>query len=253
VGLKPPLGPFFRSPRFRILRSLCSSPLGPYKSQHCGHIGLLCISSEFNLLFTFFLKAISIMYLKDSCYYLKWHYLEATSIYAVTNSHSRDISRITSNGSKRRFSNCTSVTFSYHHSHARGNWKENLLCVFRENKFNYCRIGGSYSGYEEFYPLDVTPYGPSKVNRCFGGICCLHFQGRRISQALLNTFVLIPCLTFSSKFYIRIKSVICGEYYNKDPMKYNLFVVGYMKICNDRISFHLFFFLFFLQTWCLTK
>jgi hypothetical protein len=43
VGLKPPLGPFSRSPRFRFLRSLCSSPLGPYKSQHCGHIGLLCI------------------------------------------------------------------------------------------------------------------------------------------------------------------------------------------------------------------
>jgi hypothetical protein len=43
VGLKPPLGPFFRSPRFRFLRSLYSSPLGPYKSQHCGHIGLLCI------------------------------------------------------------------------------------------------------------------------------------------------------------------------------------------------------------------
>jgi hypothetical protein len=43
VGFKLPLGPFFRSPRFRFLRSLCSSPLGPYKSQHCGHIGLLCI------------------------------------------------------------------------------------------------------------------------------------------------------------------------------------------------------------------
>jgi hypothetical protein len=43
VGLTPTLGPFFRSPRFRFLRSLCSSPLGPCKSQHCGHIGLLCI------------------------------------------------------------------------------------------------------------------------------------------------------------------------------------------------------------------
>jgi hypothetical protein len=42
-GLTPPLGPFFRSPRFRFLRSFCSSPLGPYKSQHCGHIGLLYI------------------------------------------------------------------------------------------------------------------------------------------------------------------------------------------------------------------
>jgi hypothetical protein len=42
-GLKPPLGPFFRSLRFRFLMSLCSSPLGPYKSQHCSHIGLLCI------------------------------------------------------------------------------------------------------------------------------------------------------------------------------------------------------------------
>jgi hypothetical protein len=38
MGLKPPLGPFFRSPRFRFLRPLCSSPLGPYWSQHCGHI-----------------------------------------------------------------------------------------------------------------------------------------------------------------------------------------------------------------------
>jgi hypothetical protein len=37
VGLTPPLGPFFRSPRFRFLRCLCSSPLGPCKSQHCGH------------------------------------------------------------------------------------------------------------------------------------------------------------------------------------------------------------------------
>jgi hypothetical protein len=37
VGLTPPLGPFFRSPRFRFLRSLCSSPVGPYKCQHCGH------------------------------------------------------------------------------------------------------------------------------------------------------------------------------------------------------------------------
>jgi hypothetical protein len=43
VGLTPPLGPFFRSPRFRFLRSLCSSTLGPYKSQHCRHIGLLYI------------------------------------------------------------------------------------------------------------------------------------------------------------------------------------------------------------------
>jgi hypothetical protein len=43
VGLKPPLGPFFRSPRFRFPRPVCSSPLGPCKSQHCGHIGLLCI------------------------------------------------------------------------------------------------------------------------------------------------------------------------------------------------------------------
>jgi hypothetical protein len=43
VGLKPPLGPFFRAPRFRFLRSLCSSPLGPHKPQHWGHIGLLCI------------------------------------------------------------------------------------------------------------------------------------------------------------------------------------------------------------------
>jgi hypothetical protein len=43
VGLTPPLGPFFRSPRFRFLRSLCSILLGPCKSQHCGHIGLFCI------------------------------------------------------------------------------------------------------------------------------------------------------------------------------------------------------------------
>jgi hypothetical protein len=42
VGLKPPLGPFFRSPRFRFLRSLCSSPLGPYKSQHWGHTLAYC-------------------------------------------------------------------------------------------------------------------------------------------------------------------------------------------------------------------
>jgi hypothetical protein len=42
VGLTPPLGPFFRSPRFRFLRSLCSSPLGPCKSQHCGHTLAYC-------------------------------------------------------------------------------------------------------------------------------------------------------------------------------------------------------------------
>jgi hypothetical protein len=42
VGLTPPLGPLFRSPRFRFLRSLCSSPLGPCKSQHCGHTLAYC-------------------------------------------------------------------------------------------------------------------------------------------------------------------------------------------------------------------
>jgi hypothetical protein len=30
---------------------------------------------------------------------------------------------------------------------------------------------------------DITPCTPLKVNRRFGGICCLHLQGRRISQA----------------------------------------------------------------------
>jgi hypothetical protein len=42
VRLMPPLGPFFRSPRFRFLRSLCSSPLGPCKSQHRGHTLAYC-------------------------------------------------------------------------------------------------------------------------------------------------------------------------------------------------------------------
>jgi hypothetical protein len=42
VGLRPSLGPFFRSPRFRFLRSLCSSPLSPCKSQHCGHTLAYC-------------------------------------------------------------------------------------------------------------------------------------------------------------------------------------------------------------------
>jgi hypothetical protein len=37
VGLTSPLGPFFR-----FLRSLCSSPLGPCKSQHCGHTLAYC-------------------------------------------------------------------------------------------------------------------------------------------------------------------------------------------------------------------
>jgi hypothetical protein len=30
---------------------------------------------------------------------------------------------------------------------------------------------------------DITPYSPLKVNGCFGGICRLHFQHRRISPA----------------------------------------------------------------------
>jgi hypothetical protein len=29
---------------------------------------------------------------------------------------------------------------------------------------------------------DITPYSPLKVNRCFGGICHLYFQGQRISK-----------------------------------------------------------------------
>jgi hypothetical protein len=29
---------------------------------------------------------------------------------------------------------------------------------------------------------DITPCGSLKVNRCFGGICCLNRYGRRISQ-----------------------------------------------------------------------
>jgi hypothetical protein len=29
---------------------------------------------------------------------------------------------------------------------------------------------------------DKTPCSPLKVNRRFGGTCCLHLQGRRISQ-----------------------------------------------------------------------
>jgi hypothetical protein len=45
VGLTPPLGPFFKSPRFRFFRSLCSSPLGPCKSQHCGHTLAYCAFS----------------------------------------------------------------------------------------------------------------------------------------------------------------------------------------------------------------
>jgi hypothetical protein len=30
---------------------------------------------------------------------------------------------------------------------------------------------------------DITPCSPLKVNRRFGGTCCLHLHGRRISQA----------------------------------------------------------------------
>jgi hypothetical protein len=47
------------------------------------------------------------------------------------------------------------------------------------------------SGFQGFLPKywefsifwDITPCGPLKVNRRFGGICRLHLQGRRISQA----------------------------------------------------------------------
>jgi hypothetical protein len=30
---------------------------------------------------------------------------------------------------------------------------------------------------------DITPCSLLKVKWCFGGTCCLHLQGRRISQA----------------------------------------------------------------------
>jgi hypothetical protein len=33
---------------------------------------------------------------------------------------------------------------------------------------------------------DITPYSPLKVNRRFGGTCCLHLQSRRISRGSLQ-------------------------------------------------------------------
>jgi hypothetical protein len=30
---------------------------------------------------------------------------------------------------------------------------------------------------------DITPCGPLKINKYFGGTCCVHLQGRRKSQA----------------------------------------------------------------------
>jgi hypothetical protein len=48
-----------------------------------------------------------------------------------------------------------------------------------------------HSGFEVFTAVavkssilsDITPYSSLEANRHFGGICSLHFQGRRISQA----------------------------------------------------------------------
>jgi hypothetical protein len=31
--------------------------------------------------------------------------------------------------------------------------------------------------------LDITTFSTLKVNQHFGGTCCLHLQGRRVSQA----------------------------------------------------------------------
>jgi hypothetical protein len=54
---------------------------------------------------------------------------------------------------------------------------------------------------------DITPCGPFKVNRSFGGTCRLHLQGLRISQernqresglCLPPAFTLVSCLAYSS-------------------------------------------------------
>jgi hypothetical protein len=36
---------------------------------------------------------------------------------------------------------------------------------------------------KNFIFWDITSCSPLKVNRCFGGTCCLHLQDRRINQA----------------------------------------------------------------------
>jgi hypothetical protein len=51
----------------------------------------------------------------------------------------------------------------------------------------------------------ITPCSPLKVNRYFGGTCCLHLQGRKIGQARnqrepesKQSFTLVSCLAYSS-------------------------------------------------------
>jgi hypothetical protein len=50
---------------------------------------------------------------------------------------------------------------------------------------------------------DITTCSPLKINRRFGGICRLHIQGRRISQARnqreAGSNQWLACFTFHSK------------------------------------------------------
>jgi hypothetical protein len=60
-------------------------------------------------------------------------------------------------------------------------YKHQLRAVGRQ----YDKIYGSGSdGYEEFLFLDITPYSSLKCNLLFGGIFLLHFQSRKIKQAI---------------------------------------------------------------------
>jgi hypothetical protein len=49
-----------------------------------------------------------------------------------------------------------------------------------------------------------------KRNRYFGGTCCLHLQGRGVSEArLVSWFVLVSCLTCSSN--LKMGAICCFE------------------------------------------
>jgi hypothetical protein len=51
------------------------------------------------------------------------------------------------------------------------------------DKFTF--VSWSYGKtWKSFISCDIMPCSPLKVNRPFGWICCLHLQGRRISQII---------------------------------------------------------------------
>jgi hypothetical protein len=48
---------------------------------------------------------------------------------------------------------------------------------------NVTKIKQNWRRMKSYIFWDITPYSSLKVNWCFGGICRVHLQGQRISQA----------------------------------------------------------------------